>query len=74
MFKYTLFLFNLNNVCLILFLIFIDCSREVVLTWDQLSFFPFCLGDDGKDHCGFFLVSPMGLADSVELNAFAAPN
>ena len=28
----------------------------------QVSFFPFCLGDDGKDHCGFFLVSPMGLA------------
>ena len=62
MFKYTLFLFNLNNVCLILFLIFIDCSREVVLSWDLVSFFPFCLGDDGKDHCGFFLVSPVSLA------------
>lgn len=62
MFKYTLFLFNLNNVCLILFLIFIDCSREGVLTWDQVYFFPFCLGDVGKDHCGFFLVPPMSLA------------
>lgn len=27
-----------------------------------MSIFPFCLGDEGKDHCGFFLVSPMSLA------------